>query len=335
MEALPTSLHDNEQQGDSDEEDGSADTADEEDEEQQEQQQQQDEDQLDPKEDGSSSSEEEDEALWQRLQRLQQQQQQRRQGNSNSGSDVQLLTSISSSSDDGSEQQVARGRGAAARAKARGKRTASPMTADAAATKVSWGFHNCRVGCCNMQPQLLRLMCCQQLQGGLGQLVCRARCSLCCLEATVLASWQLTMRIISACSVLCALCCSYLCALQAAQAASSRCGCCSRAIDRFMLSCSSCAATFHIDCLAAALLDQQQDAASASSSSSSMPVCGRCVCCGQQLSWLQLLEGMQPFGAGTAEAKARAKGGTRSRWALPGLKLTCCDAACCCNMLHC
>jgi hypothetical protein len=47
-----------------------------------------------------------------------------------------------------------------------------------------------------------------------------------------------------------------------------------------------------------------------------MPVCGRCVCCGQQLSWLQLLEGMQPFGAGTAEAKARAKGGTRSRWAL-------------------
>jgi hypothetical protein len=108
--------------------------------------------------------------------------------------------------------------------------------------------------------------------------------------------------------------------LQAAKAASSRCGCCSRAIERFMLSCSSCAATFHIDCLADALLSQQQQqqqqgAATASlhSSSSSMPAGGRCVSCGQQLVWLDLLKGMQPYGAGTAEAKARAKGGTRSR----------------------
>jgi hypothetical protein len=105
--------------------------------------------------------------------------------------------------------------------------------------------------------------------------------------------------------------------LQAAKAASSRCGCCSRAIERFMLSCSSCAATFHIDCLADALLSQeqqQQGAATASlHNSSSMPAGGRCVSCGQQLVWLDLLQGMQPYGAGTAEAKARAKGGTRSR----------------------
>jgi hypothetical protein len=84
-----------------------------------------------------------------------------------------------------------------------------------------------------------------------------------------------------------------------------------------MLSCSTCAAVFHTDCLADALLSQQQQqqgAANASlRSSSSMPAGGRCVCCKQQLVWLDLLKGMTPYGAGAAEAKARAKGGTYSR----------------------
>jgi hypothetical protein len=143
MEALPASLHDNEQQGDTDEDDGcaSADTADEADEEQQQMQRQCDEDA-----DSSGEEDDEDEALWQRLQRLQKKTQQRQDKSGNdSGSGVQLLSSASSSSSsDESEQGVVRGRTAAAgcgsaREKARGKRAASPMTADAAASQVSRG----------------------------------------------------------------------------------------------------------------------------------------------------------------------------------------------------
>jgi hypothetical protein len=42
-------------------------------------------------------------------------------------------------------------------------------------------------------------------------------------------------------------------------------------------------------------------------SSSSMLGGGRCVCCEQQLVWLELLKGMQPYGAGTKAARARAR----------------------------
>lgn len=122
----------------------------------------------------------------------------------------------------------------------------------------------------------------------------------------------------------CAICVpTLLPCLQAVKVPCSRCSCCSRAIERFMLTCRHCSSTFHIDCLAEALLGQQQQQGMAGSSmgsgtgsSSSMPVAGRCVSCGGPLVWLELLAAMQPFGAGTAEGKAHEKGRGRSRWVL-------------------
>jgi hypothetical protein len=129
MEALPASLHDDEQQGDTAEDEnevtGQANAAD--DEEQQQLQEQHDED-MDDNQEGN-----EDGVLWQKNM-------QQGQNKSCSGSGVQLPAF-----GDDIEQGVARGRSAAAAARkardiARGRRAASPITAAAAASQVGRGL---------------------------------------------------------------------------------------------------------------------------------------------------------------------------------------------------
>jgi hypothetical protein len=131
MEALPASLHDSEQQGDTDEDEadqkGLTDAADEADAEQQQLQEQ--------------HHEDTDEALGQRQQRLQKTAQQGQDDTKIRGvSDVQLLAFS-----DEREQGPAGIRTAAAAARkardiARGRRAASPVTAAAAASEVGRGL---------------------------------------------------------------------------------------------------------------------------------------------------------------------------------------------------
>ncbi|KAF8068169.1 Ethe1 [Scenedesmus sp. PABB004] len=128
----------------------------------------------------------------------------------------------------------------------------------------------------------------------------------------------------------------------AARRAGSACGCCGRAIERFVLSCEHCGGAYHTDCLAGALLAQERAAEraaqvqdggaaaplqplfllpaagavsqrlAAGGGGGSMPRGGVCPLCGGRLGWLELLTAMQPFGSGTAEARARERGVVRS-----------------------
>eukprot|EP00879_Flechtneria_rotunda_P010085 GHRR01010543.1.p1 GENE.GHRR01010543.1~~GHRR01010543.1.p1 ORF type:complete len:866 (+),score=343.31 GHRR01010543.1:585-3182(+) len=103
----------------------------------------------------------------------------------------------------------------------------------------------------------------------------------------------------------------------------SRCSCCDRAIERFLLACTQCTAEYHTDCLGQSFLQQQQEAAApaaagagAGCTASLLPSHGRCVVCGKQLAWLDLLAAMKPFGQERqqpAKRMSRTKKGSSSK----------------------
>ena len=117
------------------------------------------------------------------------------------------------------------------------------------------------------------------------------------------------------------------------------CHCCSKAISRHVMTCSSCGSHYHVECLQQAFLQQQQQqqavgpgqsaltttAAAAAGgvngiisggdgSSSGLVHQGRCLSCGEQLLWLELLSSMKSYAEPQAPRNRRRKG----RWVWGG-----------------
>lgn len=82
-----------------------------------------------------------------------------------------------------------------------------------------------------------------------------------------------------------------------------RCGTCSAAIQRHILVCSTCSTAFHLDCMATLWVSTAGSGGggggeAGGSRFGGVPESGRCPACGQQHTWMGMLQGMQTVGWG-------------------------------------